>query len=580
MAYSPHAEMLATGDAEGAVRLWDAASNKPLATLSGHADAVLAVAFSLDGSLLASAGSDNVIKIWNIAERKTQCTLTGHANWVQAVAFTPDGKTLISGGADRSVKLWDVAAGGLRATLPDHGGAVWAVAAAPDGKTFASSSSDRTIRIWDLETHEIRATLRGHTGFVRGLAYSPDGELLASASEDNTALVWDLAKQKVRHTLSAHAQGVAAVAFSPRGQLLATGSFDRTIKLWEVASGGELATLEGHNDGVRSLAFSPAGRELASAASEKTISRWTALLPRIMALRTERIVQGPRAVAAVSADGQMLATAGDNTILIRDLASGELRATLSGHRGSIVQIAFSPDGRLLASASRDRTGKLWDVSGGRLISSLDGHRGAVTAVAFSPDGRTLATAGADRAILLWDVPPAGGRPGDIARAGHLDRAHGQDHLAGIFSRREVALERQRLESRRQDGGTQAVGCGWTAAKSSLGKTFPRASPLWPSRRTIRRSPWVARMECSAFSIRLPESRCLPDRGKARSAHWRSQPTEMNCSPAMPDTAWSYGTPTIGERRPCWWDIRSDHLARQSRPVRPTKWPFHRPKTSR
>ena len=147
-----------------------------------------------------------------------------------------------------------------------------------------------------------------------------------------------------------------------------------------------------------------------------------------MALRTERIVQGPRAVAAVSADGQMLATAGDNTILIRDLASGELRATLSGHRGSIVQIAFSPDGRLLASASRDRTGKLWDVSGGRLISSLDGHRGAVTAVAFSPDGRTLATAGADRAILLWNVPPAGGRPGTLR-----ERATWTGHTAKIIS---------------------------------------------------------------------------------------------------------------------------------------------------
>jgi WD40 repeat protein len=129
------------------------------------------------------------------------------------------------------------------------------------------------------------------------------------------------------------------VAFSPDGRLLASGSYDETIKLWEVASGSHVRTLSGHTDGVNSVAFSPDGRLLASGSCGS-------------------------ATAAALLQGE---------IKLWDVATGSLVRTLTGHTDSVYSVAFSPDGRLLASGSRDNTIKLWDVASGSLVRTLSGH---------------------------------------------------------------------------------------------------------------------------------------------------------------------------------------------------------------
>lgn len=486
IAFSPDGKLLASGGRDNTVRLWSVESGQQIKILTGHTDWVYAVAFSPDGKALASGGSDNTIKLWEVATGREIKSFTGHTRTVLSLTFSPDRKTLVSGSTDQTIRLWSLESGQEIKSLKAHDGSVYSVKFSPGGKTFASGGGDNTAKLWDAELGRPIESFDWHKQSVHSVAFSPDGRTLATGSFDNTICFWNVASGRRLESLDGHDDSVDSVAFSPDGKTLAYGDGENAITLWNLDSGQEIKSLSGHTSSIFSVAFSPDGKSLASASMDKTVRLWDAETGRQVRLLTghhswvRSVVFAPdgntlfsagdggeinvwnvangqliksfevgddvyslslspdeKSVAygvnfrgtmktlslesgqvtrtfhahtdacwavAFSADGRTLASGGDdNTIKLWSVGSGQEMKALRGHTGSVWSVAFSPDGKSLASGSDDTTIRLWDVASGREIKTLAGHADVVDSIVFSPDGRFLASGSGDATVKLWDA---------------------------------------------------------------------------------------------------------------------------------------------------------------------------------
>jgi len=464
---------LAAGTFREGLKLWDLETGQLLRTIDAHRHPVSALAFSPDGKWLASASFDRTVKLSNSTTGEVRHSFDLHTGNVECVAFSPSGRRLASGGEDKTVRVWDATTGREVLALYGHTDRCGCVAFSPDGRRLASAGADGTIRFWDatpLRGNESQETLTfaEHSDEIRSVAFNPDGrdgQRIASAGTDGLVKVWDPQTGRVSVKFSGHwefsgravvifcvawhpkghriaSAGVdtvrvwdarterevfklpagrgkiplsySAVAFSPDGRYLVTGNM-RVVQIWDAGTGQQVGSLGAHHQAIRGVVFSRDGEHLASASSDGIVKLWDAKRldkqhldgkpePRIPAIRAR--VAGPGLNVAFSPDGRRLATGGEeSTVKIWDVQTGQELQTLRGHKGDVHTVAFSPDddGRWVASAGEDSAVKVWESHTGKLVRSFRGHTGLVSSLAFSPDGRRLVSGSRDHTVKVWDV---------------------------------------------------------------------------------------------------------------------------------------------------------------------------------
>jgi WD40 repeat protein len=477
LSFSPDGQRLVSASADRTLKLWSI-DGRLLKTFAGDGAPIIEVKFSPDGKSIASTSEDQTVKLW----RSDGTLLKTLPQKGITVAFSPDGKLLATAAIREPIHLWrsdgtlikvlpristmsahklafspdgqKIVAVGMhlavlltidgrelqRFALPNAG--IWAVRFSPDGKIIAIGGQDTQIRLLLVDRQRpnrpssnisygesIFTTLLGHQSSISGVEFSPQGDLLASSAEDGTIRLW-----KLRHplitSLTAQTGGVLQVATNPKGNSLVSVSRRGTINIWQKnAAGGFNSTPDktflGHQSPIHDVAFSADGRFFATASLDGTAVLWQADGTRLQVLpfqdRPPVGLTPPKKpgggirkpldiyTVAFSPDGRWLATASsDNLIKLwqrsptGSILNPQKPQVLGGNQAQVETIAFSPDSQLIVSGSIDKTIKIWHPDG-RLVKKIAAHQAPIRSIAFSPKTNVFASAGDDGTVKLWQV---------------------------------------------------------------------------------------------------------------------------------------------------------------------------------
>ena len=414
-----------------------------ISRFEGHTDMVTSIAFSGDGTQLLTGSLDRTLRLWDVETGETIRVFEGHIGVVLDIDFSKDGKYAVSSSGDetianistdateRTVRVWDVETGETLHEFKLNSGFVRAVAISPDNKYVMAGSWDSSqggkLTLWDIETGAEVRRFFGHANIVTGITFSPDGKYIYSSSWDSTLRVWDFNTAVEIARYATFGDRLLRLSISPDGQyaLVASGnlqgneiqrdrerSVDTSVWLMDLQSRAQVATISGFNDWAWSVATDPTGEFIATGTGPLNTSNAVDTTVRVFNRNTSALIwqstdQHTSTVEglAYSHDGKLIASGDWNgTIVIWDAQTGEEIRRLSEMSGiKVLNVVFSPDDTLLASANGNGTITLWDVMTGDMTRQFGDYADEVVSLAFHPSGETILAGDNDGVVKLWNI---------------------------------------------------------------------------------------------------------------------------------------------------------------------------------
>ena len=406
---SPDGRYILVGDLDGTTHLMDTTTGDELDTFKAKG-MVMGVDFSPDGDTLLVSSMDQFVRLYDrqTGEEIRSIPLT---DWAWQAAFSPDGKFVLTGSDIGLVRVWDVQPQPHLPVFIGHTDAISAASFSPDGQLLATSAIDG-LRLWQSSTGQLLRNLP-EAGSASGTEFSADGRYLLSGNLTGVATMWNVETGRAqRQFIHPSIFQIYDMAFSPDGRSIMTagtgpGTGDdlpETIWVWDLRHTAEPAlkiNTGGHP--IFQAVFSPDGQYILGAVGNEPVARlWEAKTGSLVREFTghEDVVLD----AAFSPDGKIIATSSsDNTVRLWNAQTGQEIRQFLGHIEAVWGVEFSPDGKTLLSGSLDGTVRLWDMETGKELRRMVGHTAGVESAIFSPDGKFIVSVSDDGTARLWDA---------------------------------------------------------------------------------------------------------------------------------------------------------------------------------
>ena len=413
-AFSPDDKTVVSGSQDGTICVWSTQTGGLVAgPFEGHQDDVRCISYSHNGTFIVSGSYDKTTRLWKVGGTPPQKWVhEGHTGPVHSVSFSSDGRRVVSVSGDWAVHICDVETGEVVVgPLKGHVDGIYRVAISPDGRHIASGSWGGTVYVWNVEVDWKQGGLLDGDDFIYCLALSNDRKHVVLGS-DEMILYWDVETGKlVDIPYEGDSSAVWSIAYLPDGKRVVSGSIDGTIRICEVASGRIEKELSGPRL-IYSIAISNNGRYIVSASSKKANRLWDAetgdcihILHGKEGEEWEEKASLMSSQISFSPDDKYVLFKWRNGFRIWEVETGSLvTESKQQHDREVVSVAFSHDGKLVATGSWDKAIRLWDARTGEpILAPFIGHSDSVDSVAFSPDDEYIVSGSGDRTVRVWEV---------------------------------------------------------------------------------------------------------------------------------------------------------------------------------